>query len=139
MGARGKKSAAELTVIDGGRVGAQKRPEPPDHFDDDHAAIWRKVVARLPADWFPDETLPLLEAYCYHVAQLRQVSELIADMLSDKDGFEIKDYDRLSKMQERETRAIASLAVKMRISQSTAYDKSKKRGSAGNAKKPWES
>jgi hypothetical protein len=39
-------------------------------------------------------------------------------------------------MQEREGRALSSLATRMRLSQQTTYDKSKKKPLQG--KKPWE-
>jgi hypothetical protein len=48
-----------------------------------------------------------------------------------------KLYDvPLGKMAERESRIIASLATKMRISQQTTYDKRRKNGPAGPA--PWD-
>lgn len=55
----------------------------------------------------------------------------------ETDPFDIEEYDRLLKMQEREGRAMSSLATRMRITQQTTYDKSKKKPVTG--KKPWES
>lgn len=78
----------------------------------------------------------MLAQYCRHVVRARRIEQLISAAEREED-FDVNEYDRLGKMAERESRMIASLSVKMRISQSTAYDKSKKRGSVG--KKPWES
>jgi uncharacterized protein YicC (UPF0701 family) len=44
--------------------------------------------------------------------------------------------DRLLKMQEREGRAMSSLATRMRLTQQTSYDKTKPRPIA--TKPPWE-
>ncbi|BAQ16925.1 hypothetical protein [Methyloceanibacter caenitepidi] len=138
-----------------------ERPPPPDVLTDEQAEIWRQVVNRLPADWFKAETLPLLEAYCRHAVQSRRVAALIEQMelaeseriarkskkktrkaksedAEDDDApFPFKDYDRLLKMQARESGTLASLSVKLRISQSTTYDKSKAKGGSGK-KTPWE-
>lgn len=137
MGTRGRASAAAMTVISGGGIETVRRPDPPADLTVEEADEWRAVVNRLPADWFPAETLPMLAQYCRHTSAARRVAHLIERMQSDEEGFDIKDYDRLLKMQERESRCLASLATKMRISQQTTYDKSRKKGS-GESKKPWE-
>ena len=65
------------------------------------------------------------------------MAKLIEDMLADGDGFNVKHYDRLLKMQEREGRAITSLATKMRISQQATLTKRADKGTRGS-RKPWE-
>lgn len=59
-------------------------------------------------------------------------------LTAESEDFDItvSALDRLLKMQERESRVITTLATKMRISQQSTYDKSKKKPLAG--KKPWE-
>jgi hypothetical protein len=150
MGSRGRTSAAELSVISGGGVETIRRPEPPRDLTDEEAEVWRTVVNRLPADWFPAETLPMLAQYARHTIASKRVASMIEQLdlavaADIKDGTTpaaavlgtAKMLDRLLKMQERESRCIASLATKMRISQQTTYDKSRKKGSVG-PKKPWE-
>lgn len=134
MAKRGRVSAAALAIA--GPVGLTKRPSAPHDLTDEETEVWFAVVNRLPADWFPAETQPLLSQYARHAVQARRVAELIEQCAGSK-SLEIADYDRLLKMQERESRALASLAVKMRISQSTTYDKSKKKGPTISLK-PWE-
>jgi hypothetical protein len=70
----------------------------------------------MPADWFSRENAGL--QYCRHVVAARRVAQLVRQQEAS-DEFIIEDYDRLLKMQERESRACASLAVKMRLTQST--------------------
>lgn len=135
MEGRGRKSAASLSVISSNGIEAIERPRPPIELNDEQAFEWVAVVNRLPADWFGRETQGLLSQYCRHVVAARRVASLIAAAEADPEC-SIKDYDRLLKMQEREGRAISSLATKMRLSQQTTYDKSKKK--PGQTRKPWE-
>jgi len=135
MEKRGRKSAASLEVVHG--VSAVRRPAPPVELTDEQAAEWTAIVERMPADWFPRETHPMLAQYCLHAVSQRKISALIESLLA-RDEFEVDEYDKLLKMQEREGRAMSSLATRMRISQQAQYNKDKKRG-GGTVKRPWES
>lgn len=137
MAKRGRVSAAAIEIAPLA-VQAIHRPTAPHDLTDEETEVWASVVNRLPADWFPDETFPLLGQYCRHAVQARRIAEWIEKATSDP-ALAVKDYDRLLKMQERESRALASLATKMRISQQTTYDKSRKKGESSGPRKPWES
>lgn len=116
MGTRGRTSAAELSVISGGGIETIRRPEPPDELTAEQAEEWRAVVSRLPADWFPRETHGMLASYCRHIVTGRRVAQIVAQ-IEASEQFDINAYDQALKMQERESRAISSLATRMRISQ----------------------
>jgi hypothetical protein len=136
MGARGRKSAASGELVAVSAVQVMARPDAPYDLTDEQADEWRSVVDRLPADWFPRETWPILTQYCRHVVTARRVAQLIdAEMKSPE--FDVGRYSDLLKMAQRESQVIASLATKMRLSQQATYDKSKKKPTA--AKRPWES
>lgn len=119
-----------------------ERPECPHDLNDEEAEVWFMVVNRLPADWFPAETHPLLAQYCRTAIQTRRVAELIEKATSDvdEDGkatLTVKDYDRLLKMQARQSATLAMLATKMRISQqATTNHRANKKQIA--PRKPWE-
>lgn len=134
MGARGRTSIASLSVAQ--PVEVVQRADAPYDLTDEQADEWRSVVNRLPAEWFPRETWPMLSQYCRHVVAARRVSQLVTAAEAQAE-VDIDQLDRLYKMQEREGRAISSLATRMRLTQQTTYDKSKKRGNGG-VKKPWE-
>lgn len=136
MESRGRKSAADLAVVTADGLAAVRRPDPPEELTDEQAHEWRSVVNRLPAEWFPRETHGMLAQYCRHVVAARRVAQLIAD-LEQNESFSVEDYDRLLKMQEREGRAISSLATRMRISQQSTLDREKKKP-LKPAKKPWD-
>lgn len=137
MGDRGKRSSASLSVLKPAGITAVERPEAPAELTDEQAIEWNSIVGRMPADWFPRETHGLLSQYCRHVITARRVAELIASLESEDDSAEfVANYDRLLKMQEREGRAMSSLATRMRISQHAQYNHKKKTGTS--VKKPWE-
>ena len=135
MGVRGRTSASELSTIGPRGIETVRRPEPAPELTDEQAIEWRAVVNRLPADWFPRETHGLLAQYCRHVVAGRRVAELVKAIESEPD-FDIVAYDRALKMQEREGRAMSSLATRMRLSQQTTYDPKRKKPTL--EKKPWE-
>lgn len=137
MRQRGRKSAVSLSVSTG-VVTVSPRPDPPRELTAEQAGEWRAVVDRLPADWFPRETHGLLVQYCRHIVAARRVAQLIEALeTSSENEFDIERYDELLKMQEREGRALSSLATRMRLTQQTTYDKQKRKGSVGT-KRPWE-
>lgn len=113
MGTRGRKSAADLSVvpiwID------NRRPKPPAHLTADEAATWRAIVGDLPGGWVTAAQEPLLSAYCWHVEAGTRLSRII-----DKTNFasaDLRHLGRLLEMRHRETAASASLATKMRLTQ----------------------
>jgi hypothetical protein len=136
MTKRGRKSAASLALRPVTPVEATPRPAPPDELSDEEADEWRAVVDRLPADWFARETHPLLVQYCRHVVTARRIRQLIAKLEAEED-FSLKDWADTLKMQQRESAVLATLATKMRISQQSTYDKSRKKGDGGKSK-PWD-
>jgi hypothetical protein len=112
-----------------------ERQKPSHDLTDEEVEVWHAVVSTVPADWFDRGTAPLLSQYCRHVVQARRLAELIEKATSDAD-LQITDYDRLLKMQQRESGAICSLATKMRISQqSTTNHRGNK---TEENRKPWE-
>lgn len=133
MAQRGRKSAAELSVP---AVTTEiARPDAPYDLTDEQAEEWWSVINRMPADWFPRETHAILAQHCRHVITARRVAQLM-QAAEKADPLDIEEYDRLGKMMERESRIIASLATKMRISQQATYDPKRKKGT--QIKKPWE-
>lgn len=128
-----RKSAAELATVSQ-VVSVVPRPVAPSELTDEQAAEWEAVVSRLPADWFPRETHGLLAQYCRHVVEARRIAQLI----ERQEGYDIKEYDMLLKMQEREGRALSSLATRMRITQQSQWSEQKGKGGDKPDRKPWE-
>jgi hypothetical protein len=136
MKQRGRDSAAANEIAAIGKLETVQRPDAPYDLTDEQVDEWRAVVARLPADWFTRETHALLAQYCRHVVRARRIAQLI-DQAEKSDPFDVKEYRDLLRSEEEQSRAIASLATRMRLTQQTTYDKSKKKPASG--RKPWES
>ena len=135
MGARGPRAKATYDVRSANIV-AIERPDAPYDLNDEQSEEWRAVVDRLPAEWFPRETWPILAQYCRHVVSARHIAKLIHDLERRDGGFEVDEYDKLLKMQEREGRALSSLATRMRLTQQAVHDREKKKPK--ETKKLWE-
>src|SRR5215210_2842313 len=118
MGARGRPSAAELAVIPFPTEPEALRPGPPADLTGDQAVVWRDIVESLPADWVSRANAALMAAYCRHVVAARRIARLL-EVEEASDAFNLDDFGRLLAMQERETRALAALATKMRLARSS--------------------
>ena len=113
MRKRGRKSSAELSVTPVSTDA--RRPAPPAELTEHQARIWQDIVKTEPGGWFRPAEEPLLVAFCRHV----HAANLIAKMV---DAFDVRNrdpdqLDRLLRMHERETRAMSSLATRMRFTQ----------------------
>jgi len=122
---RGRRSAAALAVVPASPLETVQRQKAPYELNDEETEIWEAVVGDYAADWFSPSTVPLLTAYCRHTIQARRVAELIEKAIGNPD-LAVQDYDRLLKMQERESRAISALASRMRIAQQATRSDSAK-------------
>ena len=100
MGARGRKSAASLSVV----TPFLQRPRPPAELTKEQAKEWRVIVNRLPPDWFQPEVFPLLVAYCRHVASARFVAKQL-DAIGSTDLADPKIFRRYSSCEWRRSRA----------------------------------
>lgn len=141
MATRGRKSAASLSVVAGSIDG---RPQPPKDLTKAQQAIWRDTVATEAVDVFRGEArLQMLKEYCRHAVEADRLAAVIDqfDMawLADDDG--IKRYDKLAALRDRETRALADKATKLRLTNQARYTPQAAATAAKNAGgglKPWE-
>ena len=112
MRQRGRKSAASLSVAPvslGGR-----RPPPPADLTSPQAQTWREIVASTPGGWFSVVQEPMLAAYCRHVSAADELARMIDKCKPEDD---LCRFDKLLRMRERETKAMSSLATRMRLTQ----------------------
>ena len=84
---------------------------------------WSAIVHRLPQHWFPKETHGLLAAFLKHRSTHRVLCGLIEgiDVTVLKMDLGVSHYDKLLAMREREARAMASLATKLRLTNQARY------------------
>lgn len=142
MAKRGRKSSAELgVVIDGG---FNERPQPPFGLSARQSEIWKEVAASEKPDFFRTAALrALLTDYC----ALRESIEDICGVLNSfdpewlKSENGVKRYKVLTDIREKEVRAAASLATKMRLTNQARYTPQAAATAANNmprAARPWD-
>ncbi len=141
MGARGRKSSAELSTISAAGLEVHRRPDPPEHMGDEAVAIWRAVVNSLPADWFTPGTLPLLDALCGLTVSQRFTIRSLQVIERGGDDFDRDEWERLLKQLGEVSGGISTLATRMRLTPQSRYGP---RGAATAGRlppdgpKPWE-
>jgi phage terminase small subunit len=138
---RGRKSEAERQIaplVASLAKASETRPDPPAYLREAEAKEWRTVVERMPVGWFRPEHYGLLEAMCGHVCRIREINAELAGQSIEGEGFE--RYNRLSIAADRESRAAAMCATKLRLTLQSQYDEKYAHRSASkpNFRPPWE-
>src|SRR5688572_446653 len=117
----GRKSAAALSVVVGSIDG---RPQAPTDLTKDQREVWERTVANEAADTFRTTALQqLLKEYCRHVASAKKLASMIEAMekLEVMSDDNLDDYDKLLRMRDRETKALADKATKLRLTNQSRY------------------
>jgi len=130
-----RKSTAALSIVGAdGVVETLKRPKAPAELTLDEANEWRELINVLPADQYSPDVYPVLIQLCRHKVNARRLSDMKQDYIGKKD---IAGELGIMKLEEEQSRVIAMLMTKLRLTPQSRYDAKKKRGPT--SKKPWES
>ncbi len=139
MAERGRTSAASLSVIAGAIDG---RPSPPTDLTKAQKEIWERTVANEAVDVFKTAALQqLLKEYCRHVDTAGRLSRQIEAAMAEGSEVELGALDRLLKMRDRETKALADKATKLRLTNQARYTPQSAGTAARKAhteQKPWQ-
>jgi len=121
-------------------------PAPPQELNAEEAAIWKSIVDRMPPDYFPVPTHPMLVNLCRHIrlsrwfaSQLRELEKKLPDVLNEQRTQVLHDMLALSRAQSNESRVIATLSTRLKLTQ--LYDASnvnKARRSFLAETRPWD-
>jgi hypothetical protein len=138
-----RKSAASLSVISGS---LDQRPDAPADLTDAEAEVWERTVSHEAADVFGTAALQqMLKDYCRHVIAAERLGKVIEGHMAggavDGETVSLKDLDCLLKMRDRETKAIADKATKLRLTNQSRYTPkaaATAQKNAGQADKPWQ-
>ena len=141
MRQHGRKSAAQLSIVP---FAMEKAPDAPAELTMQQRDIWKSITSRMPVDWFTPDTIPLLIALCRHICLSKLLGEEL-DMITRRSLMTEKRlarFERLQKMYFLESRAMCTVATKLRLTPQSAYDKTEARQaqkrSAKLSAKPWE-
>ena len=138
MGQRGRTSGAALSVVAGTEIDG--RPRAPSDLTEYQRDVWERTVANEAADVFRTAALQqLLKEYCRHVETADRLSKQADLWTADGSNHSIQDIDVLLRMRDRETKALADKATKLRLTNQSRYTPN----AAGTAakksseEKPW--
>lgn len=92
--------------------------EPPAGLTDEQAQVWRETVNARSADFFGPDQVPLLEEYCRVVVMCRLLADQIEAGIAGGDAGALK---ALLDMRDKESRRMASLATKLRLTNQSRY------------------
>ena len=136
MKARGKISLAhkqDTAVLSFGAsvLATHRRPEPPEELTQEQAQVWQRIVKRLPPEWFPEETIDMLADYCRCVTTIRMLAKVINKLESAGLGTpkQLAAHRAVQRDHLVQTRTMLNLATRMRLTQQSTYDQSRKKGS----------
>ena len=140
---RGRKSPHDVPLS----LAAMARPEPPSELWKNERQEWVTIVNRMPADWFPEETFPLLANLCRHICFARNLADrinltlevsgdpaaLTARLQRDTPGLEGKDLalaveawlkteERFCRMHLDQTKQIKVLSMSLRLTLHSRID-----------------
>jgi hypothetical protein len=139
MQQRGRKSTAQLSVVAGTAIDG--RPKAPDSLTDEQREVWERTVQSEPADQFKTAALQqLLAEYCRHTVTAQRLSEQADLWTAEGSNHSLQDIDTLLRMRDRETKALADKATKLRLTNQSRYTPGAAATAAknsGNALKPW--
>lgn len=107
-----RKSSAALAVAP--VTNLPSRLLPPEGMPSVEADLWRSIVATKPVDWFQQDSAPLLTEY----VRAKVMCDRIAEMLEVLDPETMK---HLLDMRDKESRRLATLGCKLRLTQQSRY------------------
>jgi hypothetical protein len=140
-----------------------KPPPPPEELEPDQQLEWKAITARLPADWFSGENIPMLRELCRHSCYARELARQVVKVRAEIQAFmegsaadtagsgvaerrkiQAALRDELCKLLRShgyQTERIGNLSTKLRLSKQSRYDASSAYRAAKDAgsamKKPW--
>lgn len=129
-----KQSSASLSVVPVAPLG---RIDAPDGLSKDESALWQKVVDSKPAEWFGEDSAPLLVEYVRCKSECDTLHLRVEAALAEGEPKAIKDAMQLRDMS---ARRLLSIGTKLRLTQQSRYTPSSaataSKGSSA-PRKPW--
>ena len=115
-----KSSEAQNTIA----PAKDRRPRPPSDLNPSQAQVWINIVSNEPSDYFTTAaTQSLLKEMVRHITSshflAQQIEAIEESGILNPDHF--KDYQKLLSLRDKETRAIADKATKLRVTNQSRY------------------
>ena len=110
-----RQSTASLSVV---RASPDSRLAPAYGLDEAEIALWRDVVNTKPAEWFADDSAPLLKEYVRAAVMCDQLDIQVKAAMAGDDAGMVKT---LLDMRDKESKRVLSIATKLRLTQQSRY------------------
>lgn len=114
------------------------RLSPPAHLTAAQSALWAAVVETKPADWFGADSAPLLAEYVRAVEMCDRLSLQVEALIAG--AAEPAELKMLLDMRDKESKRVASLGTKLRLTQQSRYTPRAAAGADARAgsPRPWQ-
>jgi hypothetical protein len=136
MGARGRKSMAEL-MVPSALAEVMWRPEAPDDLTVEQSEEWHAIVNTMPADHFMRGNYPLLAQLCRHIVSARRVAHLV-ERVANEQVLDLKELSALLQLQAAESASITRLSRSMRLTQQSIMRAETTRHPTAQLARPWD-
>ncbi len=130
-----RPSIEALSVV--GVIPSALPPVPAD-LTEAEAALWSVVVESKPADWFGPDSYPVLKEYCRAASACDQLAPVVEKALQ---GGKAKDIREALALRDLESKRLAAIATKLRLTQQSRYtpQASATANRKAGGRRPWES
>jgi hypothetical protein len=133
-----RKSAAALAILP--RTAADGRLQPPTELSARERVLWAEIVESKPADWFADDSAPILKEYVRSAVTCDRLADVVERAFDGEDGIDPDALKSALDMRDKEARRAANLATKLRLTQQSRYTPQAAATSDRKAggKRPWQ-
>ena len=136
MGARGRKSSAELAIASPD-IEVSARPDACYSLRDEEADVWKSIVESLPADWITPGSAPLLAALCRCTVSARRIGQLVIQE-ETAEGFGPDHYMKLVRAHGELSGRIKALATALRLTPQARYTPKAAGKLDSDGARPWD-
>jgi hypothetical protein len=135
----GRKSTAALSVIPRTAI---ERPLPPEGLSEAEAALWNRVTATKPPEWFLPDVLPVLAGYVRASIKAEAMAAALAKFKGvPVNPIKFRRYMEINKAHDQAERLVATMGTKLRLTPQSRYTSQAAATAQAKTKvsdKPWE-
>lgn len=130
-----RKSVAALSVVT--PLPTSLPPVPDDLTSRAERELWQSVVESKPADWFGPDSLPVLKEYVRACITCDLLADKVRTAIGGNDASTVKFF---LDIRDKESRRVASLATKLRLTQQSRYvpHAAGRANQRASGKRPWQ-
>lgn len=133
-----RRSAASLALVRPDLPESVQLAPVPDGMSEAEATVWRETVESKPADWFGADSYPVLREYVRAVVMCDDLAAVVARAVKGDDADAVKVA---LDMRDKESKRMAQLATKLRLTQQSRYtpQAAATADKRASGKRPWQS